>query len=489
MNRIDKQFPGVRALKEVSLDLFPAEVHALVGENGAGKSTLIKILSGYYYPDGGEIYIQGKKVVFEAVAESRDYGIGVIFQEFNLVPHLSVLENIIMGSEPSSTLIGLINWNKAKEQVAEIIERINIDLDLKEKVCNLGVGRQQMVEICKSLILNPSILVMDEPTASLTNEEIKELFRLIGELKRQGVSIIYISHRLEEIFRIADRVTVLRDGKTIDTKPIEATDNADIVKMMTGRSFSAYFPDIDYETIKPEKLLELKDVTSTSVEDVSLYVRRGEILGFYGVMGAGRTELAKTIFGIDKIISGTVKVEGKEVNITSPRNAIENGIGFLTEDRKEEGLFLQLNPIKNITIASINEFLKHGIINKKEENRVSSSYIEKLSIKIPDKNNPSIKLSGGNQQKVLFAKWLNTRPKVFILDEPTRGIDVGAKTEIFRLLVELTQNGYGIIFISSELPEVISLSHRITVMRGRRVIKTLEHRDEINQENVLKYAL
>lgn len=483
---ITKSFPGVLALDEVNLSLKKGEVHVLLGENGAGKSTLMKILSGAYTKDEGDIYIDGKKIEIDSPAHAQDLGIGIIYQEFNLNTFLSVAENIYLGREPVH-LPGIINWSKLYWNAQKILDDLKVGIDAKQEVGSLGVAKQQMVEVAKALSLNARFLIMDEPTASLSNKEIRQLFKTINHLKQQGVSIIYISHRLEEIFEIGDRVTVLRDGKYIGTKEVGEISRNDLVKMMVDRDLNEHIPK--EKTSTGDTVLRLENISvENRLRNISFKLRKGEILGIAGLMGAGRTRLARTIFGIEKISGGSIYINGEKKELTSPRDAINAGIGFVTEDRKNEGLVLDLSVKKNVSLPNIDQFLRMGILDFEKEKQAVDHYIRALNIKTPSRDQIVAYLSGGNQQKVVLSKWLCSDASIFIFDEPTRGIDVGAKTEIYQLMNRLTAKGVAVIMISSEMPEILGMSDRILVMRNGQVSGELS-REEATQEKIMNFAL
>lgn len=484
---ISKSFPGVKALDNVNLELKKGEVHALLGENGAGKSTLMKILSGVYQADSGSIIYKGKPVVFYNAAESQHAGISIIYQELNLIPHLTVAQNIFIGKEP-------IKWGmsidsvKMNTEAAVLLKRLNTNISPKTLVKNLSVSKQQMVEVAKALSYNSDVLIMDEPTSALTEAEIDELFKVIHSLREQGVGIIYISHRLEELKEIADRVTIFRDGQYISTDPYSNLTLDEIVNRMVGRQMENKYPA---KTAKPtgSVIFEVKDFRrSHDIEPASFALRSGEILGVAGLMGAGRTELARAIFGADPHISGQTFVDGKPVAIYAPLDAIKNGIGYLSEDRKAFGLALKMQVKENITITFMDEVSSSsGRIKKGLEKAVSERFIKDLDIKTPGISQVVKNLSGGNQQKVVIAKWLFRNAKVLIFDEPTRGIDVGAKYAIYELMDQLAAKGAGIIMISSELPEILGMSDRIMVMCQGRIAAILNRKDA-SQEKILHYA-
>ncbi len=486
LNSITKEFPGVVALNNVSLQVKTGEVHILLGENGAGKSTLVKILSGAYKKDNGEIFLRGKKVEIKNPRHAQELGIGVIYQELNLIPHLTVAENIFLGREFSYTA-GVIDSKKIIEETKKLLSELNVNINPSELVSSLGTAQQQMVEIAKALSLNSKILVMDEPTSSLTKNEIETLFQTIRKLKQKDVAIIYISHRLEELFEIGDSVTVLRDGNLIETKLITETTPTELIKLMVNRDLKDQYPKREKQ-IGNEILKVIALSTENLLKNISFSLYAGELVGIYGLLGSGRTELARAIFGADKIKSGEIFIKEKPVKINSPGKAIKEGIGFLTEDRKTQGLILDLSVKENISITSLDELSSIGVIKLKEESRISDSYISELKIKTTGSNQDVRSLSGGNQQKVVFAKWLNSETNIFIFDEPTRGIDVGAKQEIYELMNRLTQNGCGIIMISSELPEVLGMSDRILVMHNGEITAEFENKG-LTQEMIIGSAI
>jgi len=486
---ITKEFPGVRALDNVDFTLRRGEVHALVGENGAGKSTLIKILAGVFPPSEGEIFLHGKKIAIRNPKDGLKMGISVIYQELNLVPYISVAKNIFLGREPHRKWLPfLIDYAKLHKDAKEILKSIGADLDTKVNAVEFGVGQMQVVEMAKAFSYNASILVMDEPTAALTDKEIRQLFKAIEEFKRKGTSIIYISHRLEEIFEIADRVTVLRDGKVISTMNVDEVKEIDtIIKLMVGRSMDAYFSR-EFLEKKGEVALEVKNLSREGLlHDINLQVRSGEIVGLAGLVGARRTELARALFGVDRYDSGEVLIFGEKIS-SSPAKSVAMGVGFIPEDRKKEGLALILPVKENVVVASLKKLFPRGLINPAKQSKAVNEYIKALRIATPSIMRLTRFLSGGNQQKVVVAKWLCTQAKIFIFDEPTRGVDVGAKAEIHQLMNEMVKQGATILMISSELPEVINMSDRIYVMHEGRITKELD-RTEADKETILKYAM
>lgn len=485
MKSVDKQFPGVYALKGVNFELDSGEVHALLGENGAGKSTLMKILGGIYSIDGGEIYINGIKEQIDTVRDAQSLGISIIHQELALVPYLSVAENIYLGHEPKKST-GLIDFSIINNEAQNLLKDFDLDIDAKIEVRKLTVAQQQMVEIIKAVSFNSKIIIMDEPTSSLTDQEVSSLFETIRSLTKKGVGIVYISHRMEELFEISDRITVLRDGEYIGTVDTEETSHDELIHMMVGRELENYYVR-DYRTIE-EPILKVEGLTKENVlEDINFELNKGEILGFSGLVGAGRSELMKCIFGLDSYDQGKIYINDKKVSINNPNDAILSGIGYVPEDRKEEGLFLLESVGYNISIKILDKFMKFLRVNRRIEIDEIEKFIDILSIRTPSKEQHVNKLSGGNQQKVLIAKWLATEPEVLILDEPTRGVDVGAKAEIYSIMNELIKEGVSIIMISSDLPEVINMSDRVAVMSGGKV-QTILEREEFSQEKIMHYA-
>jgi len=486
LQNIYKSYPGVQALDNVSFELLEGEVHALIGENGAGKSTLVKILAGAISGDSGEIFIGDKKVEINSPQTAQKLGISIIYQEFNLSPYLNVAENIFLGREPVKNIPGFIDWKKLYAEADNILNKIGIRLDIKQQVKSLSVAQKQIVEIAKALSLNAKIIAMDEPSATLTDHELESLFKLIKVLKEEGIGIIYISHRLEEIFKIADRVTVLRDGKLIEVKTIQELNKEEIIRMMVGREVHEEFPKKTFE--KGEKILSVQNVTRKGfVNNVSFNVNEGELLGITGLVGSGRTELARVIFGADSKDEGEIYLKGNKVEIDSPHKAINLGIGLLTEDRKSQGLILGMSVRENITIASLNSISKQGFISKISEKISIKRYISELKIKTPSLEQYVKNLSGGNQQKVILARWLFTQSKLLIFDEPTRGIDVGAKVEIYNLINKLIEEGIGIIIISSELPEILGMCDRILVMYEGKINGEFSYNDA-TQEKIMYAA-
>lgn len=487
MENIRKEFPGVIALDNISLDLKEGEVHALLGENGAGKSTLIKVLAGIHQPDQGDIYIDGEKAEIKTVQDAQHYRISVIHQELCLAGNMTVTENIFLGRMETDRF-GMVKDQELNQKAREIMNTFGLDeIEPTQKVRNLTTAQQQMVEIAKALSMDARIIVMDEPTSSLSNKEVKKLFDFIQLLKQKNISIIYISHRLEEIFEICDTITVIRDGQYIGSMPVKETNNEQLMSMMVGREFKNVFPEKDWNQGK--EIFRVEDLSGPGrIKNINFELHENEVLGFYGLVGSGRTEIMRMIFGVDPVESGKIILEGKELSITCPKDAINAGIALCPESRKDEGLILIKDIDYNITISIMKELIRGIRLNRKKNNEIVQSYCSKLRIKTPSFKQKVRNLSGGNQQKVVLAKWLATRPKVLILDEPTRGIDVGAKQEIYQLIKELAGTGIGILLISSELPEIINLSHRVLVMREMRQVGILE-KDEIMQETIIRNAL
>ena len=488
MEGIDKSFPGVHALSECRFELRSGEIHALVGENGAGKSTLMKVLAGVYSKDAGRILYKGSEVDIPSPRAAQDLGISMIHQELNLMPHLTVAQNIFIGREPRRSFKLILDEDEINAKTQRLLDTLHLRLDPRTKVADLTVAKQQMVEIAKALSHNAEVLIMDEPTAALTESEIDELFRIIRQLRETGVGVVHISHRLEELKKISDRVTVMRDGHYIDTVRTQDVTIDRIISMMVGRTIFEAAPEVP-EAPSQEVVLEVKHLNrGNAIRDVSFALKRGEILGFAGLMGAGRTEVARAVFGADRIDSGEVYVRGERAHIHSPLDAVRHGIGYLSEDRKRYGLTLGMDVESNIALAALQKFLGAlGWVNRTATRDTAQRLVDALSIKTPGLQQQVRNLSGGNQQKVVIGKWLTADTDILIFDEPTRGIDVGAKSEIYRLLNELAQQGKSIIMISSELPEVLRMSHRIIVMCEGRITGELSSA-EATQEKIMTYA-
>jgi ribose transport system ATP-binding protein len=486
MRHIRKVFPGVVALDDVHFELRKGEVHVLLGENGAGKSTLMKILSGAYQKTSGQILLDGEEVEIKNPRHAQELGISIIYQELNLIPYLRVGENIFLGREPCKRA-GVVNSKTLYRASQKLLDDLGVQIDARAVVRQLRVAQQQMVEVAKALSLDARILIMDEPTSALTDVEINELFATIRRLKSRGVSVVYISHRMEEIFEIGDRVTVLRDGRYVGTEEIKKVTKPRLIRMMVDRDLSEQFPKVKAPV--GEEVLRVESLTRKGVlEDISFTLRKGEVLGIAGLLGSGRTELARALFGADRIDSGEVYIKGERVRIRSPRSAISSGLGFLTEDRKSEGLVLLLSVKDNIALPSVDRLSKFGVVDHRKEREAAESYVHDLRIKTPGLQQRVVFLSGGNQQKVVLSKWLFCNSDILIFDEPTRGIDVGSKVEIYQLMNELTAKGAAILMISSELPEILGMSDRILVMRRGRIAGEL-NAAEATQEKILQLAI
>ncbi|WP_227939543.1 sugar ABC transporter ATP-binding protein [Alkalihalobacillus deserti] len=486
MGGISKSFSGNQVLKEVAFSLKKGEIHALMGENGAGKSTMMKILTGIYSRDSGTVEVKGRSVVYKGPKDAEKDGIAVIHQELNILPELTVAENLFLGNEQT---VGKTPWLKTREMNRMTEERLR-DLGLKvkatERAGNLSVGKQQIIEIAKALMTNADVIIMDEPTAALTDREIDTLFKTIRDLQKQGVSFIYISHRMEEIFSLCDRITVLRDGQYVGVKNIRETSFDEIVSMMVGRQLGGRFPEV---TNQPGDVkLEVKNLArSGEFENISFSVKSGEILGISGLMGAGRSEVVETLFGYRKAEKGQIFINGKEVQITSPIVAIKNGLGLITEDRKSKGLVTDFSIRENISLVNLKSISSNGWISHSQESSFVENLIKRLGVACSGPEQKAKSLSGGNQQKIVIAKWLGTNPSVLILDEPTRGVDVGAKKEIYTIMKELAEQGVAIIMVSSELPEIIGMSSRVMVMFEGEM-QTILDRNELSEEHIMHYA-
>ena len=485
MEGIVKEFPGVKALDGVTLELYEGKVMGLMGENGAGKSTLMKILSGVYKKDGGKVYYKGNLEDIKDTKDAQNKGIAIIHQELNLINDITIGENIFLGREPKGSF-GRINYSKLHEDATNLLRKFNMDCSSKELLGNLSVGQQQMVEIAKALSLNAQIIIMDEPTDALTDKETESFFKVINELKAEGKAIVYISHRLKEIFELCDYITVLRDGKYVGKEDVCNLDEDRMIEMMVGRKLTEQFPKVEVE--KSEIILDVKNLNNEYVKDVSFNVRGGEVVGISGLMGAGRTELAKTIYGHIRKKSGEVYVKGRKVENKSAKDGLRNGIAYVSEDRKGDGLILGLSVKENMSISSLDKVSSMLKVNKQQELDKVKDYINKMNIKTPSENQMIKNLSGGNQQKVAIGKALMTNPEVLILDEPTRGVDVGAKKEIYDLINEFKKEGKAVIMISSEMPEILGLSDRILVLSEGKITGEFDIEDA-SQENILKCAV
>ena len=485
MENITKTFPGVKALDNVSIDLHKGEVLGILGENGAGKSTLIKILAGNYIKDSGYIYIDGKKFDIKSPAEAMASGIRVIYQELNTIDNLTVTENIFVGEQIVKGPLKIVDWKAMTEHAKELLGALNVKLDPNAIIGDLSVSQKQIVEIAKAISKEAKILVMDEPTAALSEEEIKSLFSIIKTLKKRGVSIIYISHRLKEVFEIVDRVTVLRDGKKVGTQKTEETDSSKLVALMVGRDIKDMYPKKKVEI--GGIVMNVKNLSAKGIDNISFELKKGEILGIFGLLGSGRTSLVKALFGANKIKSGQIFINGKRVSIKDPSAARDKRVGLVPLDRKAEGLALIMGVKENITLANIKDLGKSFLINRKKEKQRAEKWVDEVGIRTPSVDQEVNSLSGGNQQKTVLAKWLESGSQIIILNEPTRGIDVGAKVEIYRLIEDLCKKGSSIIMISSELPEILSIADRIITMnKGRFTGQYL--RKEASEEKLLQKA-
>ena len=484
---ISKSFPGVKALENVSLNLREGEVHALVGENGAGKTTLMNIISGVLKPDGGEIKINGKKVEINTTKQALSLGISMIYQEINLVPILSIAENIFIEKIPRIKTSPIVNWKKLYDETEKVLKEVSVNENPRIKALYLSIGQQQMIQLAKAIARDSKIIIMDEPTSSITELDTKVLFKVIKKFKSQKKSIIYISHRLEEIFDIADRVTILRDGKYIDTLNIKDTNEEEIISKMVGRYLGQMFAQRKAKI--GDEILSVHGLTRDGVLDnINFSLREGEIVGVYGLIGSGRTELALSLFGVYPIESGEIFINNKKVKIESPRDAIKKGMGYLSEDRKDKSIFSMMDVKENITISSLKKYRNIFFISNRKEIEVSKRFIDKLRIKISSVKQKVMNLSGGNQQKVVVSRLLAVSPRILILDEPTKGIDVGARAEIHSLIESLSENKVATLFISSDLPEVIGISDRIIVMRTGKIVGIFPGQGKTNQETLLKAA-
>jgi ribose transport system ATP-binding protein len=485
MRHITKTFPGVVALDDVTFECRPGEVHAVVGENGAGKSTLMKILVGVYQPDRGEILLRGEPVRIPSPHDAQQLGLSIIYQELNLLPDMNVAENVFLGREPRSRL-GFVDAPQLERQAREVLHRLGVDLNPRMRLSRLSMAQQQMVEIAKALSLNAQLVVMDEPSATLGGQDLEHLFEVISALKEQGVTVIYISHRLAEVFQVADRVTVFKDGEVVDTSNVTDIDRPTLIRMMIGRTFSETFPPRGEQV--GDEVLSIKGLSCGGMsEEVNLTVHGGEIVSLAGLIGAGRTELARAVFGARPVDRGEIKIKGRAVRLDSPRDALHSSVGFLTENRNEEGLVLGLPVRDNAALPSLRRRQRWGFVNRAEEARVVTTMVDDLGIRTPSLNQDVEFLSGGNRQKVVLAKWLITGPDLLIFDEPTRGIDVGAKDEIWHLMRELANQGRAILMISSDLPEIMGMSDRIVVMHRGRIVEELPG-ETATEEQVMMLA-
>lgn len=487
LEHISKSFAGVHALQDVHLELLPGEIHALIGENGAGKSTLVKVMTGVHQPDQGQIHFQGEPVAFHDTLSAQRCGIAAIYQDLNLFPDLNIAENIFMGHMPLNPKTRAVDWKQMYQRAGEILRSLSVNLDPKSQVFGLSIAEQQMVEIAKALSLNAKVLIMDEPTSTLTLRETEELFRIARQLRESGTAVLFISHRLEELFEIADRVTVLRDGHYIGTQPVHEVTEDTLIQMMVGRTLDALFPKEDVAI--SEVILKVTELTKQGVfQNISFELRCGEILGMAGLVGAGRTEVARAIFGVDPADSGSIEIEQQEVDIRESRDALQLGIAYLPEDRQQHGLVLPMTLTHNITLPILDHFARHTWLDQDAERTTAQEFAQRMEVKATGLWQTAQELSGGNQQKVVLGKWLATQPKILILDEPTHGIDVGTKSNIHQLMSQLADQGMAILMISSELPEILGMSDRILVMCEGRLTGEFS-RAEATQENVMAAAV
>jgi rhamnose transport system ATP-binding protein len=485
LKNVTKRFSGVEVLHEVSFSLRPGEVHALLGENGAGKSTLVKVMTGVHQPDKGEIHLDGKRVTFSDTRESRQLGIAAIYQELSLFPDLDVAENIFVGRQPT-TIGGRIDWRKLYADAGNLLESLGVHLDLKQKARSLSIAQQQMVEIARAFSINARILIMDEPTSSLTLNEVADLFRLVRRLRDEGTAIVFISHRLEELFELADRVTIMRDGSYVDTLQLKDVTRDDLIRLMVGRTITNLFPKQDVKA--GDVVLKVENLARAgSFRDVSFELRCGEILGMAGLVGAGRTNVARAIFGVEPATAGSIQIEGRKVAITSPQQAIKLGLAYVPEDRQLHGLIPAMPITSNISLPMLFKYAQHGWLQDKTER--TSAYNAALQMEVRANNMWQLarELSGGNQQKIVLSKWLSTKPRILILDEPTRGIDVGTKAAVHALMSKLASEGMAILMISSELPEILGMSDRVIVMREGHMTGHFS-RAEATQEKIISAA-
>jgi rhamnose transport system ATP-binding protein len=484
VQHVSKSFGGAHALQDVHFEIFPGEVHALLGENGAGKSTLIKIITGVYQPDAGELFLEGRPVRFADTRAAQAQGIAAIYQEPSLFPDLDIAENIMVGRQPTGR--AGVDWKRMYQEAAALLRRLGLPLDPRMKARELSVAQQQIVEIARALSVNAKILIMDEPTSSLTLREVDDLFGIVRQLRAAGTAVVFISHRLEELFALADRVTTLRDGRYVGTRPITEVTTEELIRMMVGRTLDELFPKQDVAA--GEVVLEVEGLgVAGSFSDVSFQLRRGEIVGMAGLIGAGRTDVARALFGIEPATAGTIKLDGRAVTIKSPDAAMALGIGYVPEDRKEHGLVLKMSIADNITLPVLSRFARLGWLDARRELEAAAAAARQLEVKMAHVGQHVGQLSGGNQQKVVLAKWLGTQPRVLILDEPTRGIDVGTKAAVHRLMSSLAAQGLAVLMISSELPEILGMSDRILVMREGRLTGQFS-RTEATQERLMAAA-
>lgn len=487
LKNVTKRFPGVIALKDMNIQVKPGEVHGLIGENGAGKSTLIKIFTGVYKADEGEVLVEGETVNFTNPREAMELGIACVYQELNTIKEVSVTDNIFISGHIKGSF-GLLDYDQMHKEAAESLNKLGIDVDVTKPAEQFGMGVLQMIEIAKAVRAQAKIIIMDEPTSSLGEQEVEQLFKTIHQLKAEGIAIVFVSHKLEELFEICDRVTVIRDGMHIVTEDIENMDNDKLIAAMVGRTLDNLFPKVIGE--KGDVALEVNDLMSVGVfEDISFKAYNGQVLGFSGLVGAGRTEVMRAIFGVDPIDEGTVEIYGKPVYVKSPQDAIGSGIALLTEDRKTQGLVLNESVKTNVVLASMNKMTKGLFIDEERFVEETNNKVDELNIKVASIDYPVGQLSGGNQQKVVISKWLVSDSDIYIFDEPTRGIDVGAKIEVYNTMNQLVEQGKCVIMISSELPEILGMSDRVIVMRSGRIMAEIERDSEhFNQESIMTAA-
>jgi ribose transport system ATP-binding protein len=494
IRNVSKDFSGVFALKNVDMQIFPGMVTAVIGENGAGKSTLMKIISGVYQRSEGDVMLNGENIAFKDPKEAAENGVVIIHQELNLIPHLSITENLFLGNEITSKF-GLLDYGRMHKKAKELLSMLQLNVNPKTPVNQLRVGQQQLVEIARALLFNSKVLIMDEPTSAISDQEVELLFKIINDLKRSGVAIVYISHKLNELFEIATRYEVLRDGKKVGAGLMKDTNHDQLVKLMVGRDLSSFFQTDKH--MHGKELLRVEDLCLRNpennmdyrVRNVSFSLHRGEVLGICGLMGAGRTELLEAIFGLHpKHASGRIFIDNEHVTICNVSDAIKAGIALVPEDRKLQGLILDMDVAQNTSLACLDKVMSYSFISIKKENELSLNYIKSLNTKVPSPKIEVSKLSGGNQQKVVIAKWLATNPKILLLDEPTRGIDIGAKTEIYKLINDLAKQGMGIVVVSSELPEILAVSDNIIVLSESKLTGVFS-RSEANEEKIMHAAL
>jgi inositol transport system ATP-binding protein len=486
VRNISKSFPGVKALADICFSVKKGSVHVLCGENGAGKSTLMKIINGIYQPDSGEIFVQGNKSRIQSPIRARDLGISMIFQELNYTPEMTVEESLFIGNLPTKSF-GRVDWKEIRRRTLELLAQEKLPYDPETKLKDLSVSDLQMLEILKAISRDADVLIMDEPTSSIAQKEVEILFEKITDLRKRGKGIVYISHKMDEIFRIADEISILRDGKIIETRPKNDIDIETVISLMVGRKLGGDYPK---ETVPPgEVVLEVDRLSgSKGFKDVSFHLREGEIIGFAGLVGAGRTELVRALFGMDSYDSGTIRLRGKKVVVKNVRDSIKNGIVMLSEDRRRYGLVLIRDVKENVTLATLSKFFKGGRLHVKQEREEVDRVCKRIRVKAPSIDTQVSTLSGGNQQKIVLSKWMMQNPDILILDEPTRGIDVGAKFEIYKLMTEIVRDGKSIVMVSSELPELLGMCDRVYVMAKGQIAGELQ-RSEFSQKTIMKYAM